>query len=167
MPISTGRDGFDALMRAHERQVLGVALRLTGNLEDAQDVAQEVFLRLHRHRGSLADHAIAPWLYRVTVNICADLSRRKRSRPVLSIERDYASPAVSPEAAAARERNQQLIGAALARLGDKERAALVLRDLEGLSTAEVAEALGSSESTVRVQISKARLKLRELLRGMR
>jgi RNA polymerase sigma-70 factor (ECF subfamily) len=151
----------------HERRVLGLALRLTGNLDDAQDAAQEVFLRLHRNFRTLGSADVAPWLHRVTVNVCTDLSRRRKSRPVVAIDRDHASADPGPEEQIQLERRRQLLAAALARLGDKERAALVLRDLVGLSTAEVAEALGSTESTVRVQISKARLKLREWLRGMR
>jgi RNA polymerase sigma-70 factor (ECF subfamily) len=165
--MTAGKAGFEAVMRAHERQVLRVALRLTGRLEDAQDVAQEVFVRLHRHFGSLRADAIAPWLHRVTVNVCADLGRKRQSRPAVAIDRDYASPDPNPEVQAGLERDQRLLAAALSKLGEKERSALVLRDVEGLSTAEVAEALGSTESTVRVQISRARLKLREMLRGMR
>jgi RNA polymerase sigma-70 factor (ECF subfamily) len=147
--------------------VLGLALRLTGNLDDAQDAAQEVFLRLHRNLRRLQADAIAPWLHRVTVNVCTDAMRRRNSRAAVSIDRDHRSPEPGPEADAERGRKRDLLAAALGRLGEKERAALVLRDLEGLSTAEVAAALGSSEATVRVQISKARLKLREWLRGIR
>jgi RNA polymerase sigma-70 factor, ECF subfamily len=167
VPITTGRDSFESALRTYERRVLGLALRLTGNLDDAQDAAQEVFLRLHRNFRALDADAVAPWLHRVTVNVCADVLRRRKTRPAVSIDRDHASTEPNPEAQAERERNRQLLGAALARLGEKERAALVLRDLQGLSTAEVAEALGSTEATVRVQISKARLKLREWLRGIR
>ena len=159
-------DEFERLMCAHERQVLGVALRLTGNLADAQDAAQEVFLRLHRSRSSLRED-VGGWLYRVTVNVCSDIGRRRRVRAVVPLERDVVSSEASPDMEASRLADRRRIDAALLQLGERERAALVLRDLEGLSTAEVAEVLGSAEATVRVQISKARLKLRELLRGLR
>lgn len=151
---------FEDLLREHERKVLHVALKLTGNLEDAKDVAQEVFLRLHRHLPELKHQPVAPWLYRVTMNLAADQRRRVRRRPagpLLGVFRAKSSPP---------DLHMQL-AEALAQLGEKERAALVLREVEGLSTAEVAEMLDSTESTVRVQISKARLKLRELLRGVR
>jgi RNA polymerase sigma-70 factor (ECF subfamily) len=168
LPMTRAADDaeFEHLMRAHERQVLGVALRLTGNLADAQDAAQEVFLRLHRSRGSLRED-VGGWLYRVTVNVCADFGRRRRVRTMVPLDRDVASGEGSPEAAISKKAERARIDEALMRLGERERAALVLRDLEGLSTAEVAEALGSAEATVRVQICKARLKLRELLRGLR
>ena len=159
-------DEFERLMCAHERQVLGVALRLTGNLADAQDAAQEVFLRLHRSRSSLGED-VGGWLYRVTVNVCADFGRRRRVRTVVPLDRDVVSGEGSPEQVVSRKAERERLDEALMQLGDRERAALVLRDLEGLSTAEVAEVLGSAEATVRVQISKARVKLRELLRGLR
>ena len=168
LPMTRAADDadFERLMRAHERQVLGVALRLTGNLADAQDVAQEVFLRLHRSRGSLAEE-IGGWLYRVTVNVCADHGRRRKIRVAGPLDGNLAAAGWSPEAEAARRDARSRINAALLSLGERERAALVLREMEGLTTAEVAEALGSAESTIRVQIRSARLKLRELLRGLR
>ena len=168
LPMTRAADDaeFERLMRAHERQVLGVALRLTGNLADAQDAAQEVFIRLHRSRAGLGED-VGAWLYRVTVNVCCDIGRRRKMRTATPLNREYVSADAGPDVEAARASERARIQAALGRLGERERAALVLRELEGLSTAEVAEALGSSESTIRVQISKARLKLRELLRGLR
>src|ERR1039457_4680119 len=74
-------DAFDQLMRANEKQVLGTALRLLGNLADAQDAAQEAFLRLYKSLNRLPDvQEIKPWLYRVTVNVCNDMHRARRRR---------------------------------------------------------------------------------------
>src|SRR6185369_12177192 len=70
---------FERLMRQYERLVLVTALRLAGNLADAQDVSQEVFLKLYKNLGKLSsEEALPSWLYRVTVNACHDLRRRKR-----------------------------------------------------------------------------------------
>ena len=70
---------FERLMRQYERLVLVTALRLAGNLPDAQDVSQDVFLKLYRNLGKLtSEEAVASWLYRVTVNACHDLRRRRR-----------------------------------------------------------------------------------------
>ncbi len=85
-----GLAAFDSLMRQYERLVLATALRLTGNLEDAQDASQEVFLKLYRNLGKLEDREdLAPWLYRVTVNVCRDLRRKK---PASAEEADAAAP---------------------------------------------------------------------------
>src|SRR5580692_8370914 len=80
--IAAARSGdlaaFELLMRQHERLVLATALRLTGNMEDAQDISQDVFLRLYKNLGKVkAEAALPAWLYRVTVNACHDLRRRK------------------------------------------------------------------------------------------
>jgi len=156
-------EAFDQLMRAHEKQVLGTALRLMGNLEDAQDAAQEAFLRLYKSLTRLPDiQGIKPWLYRVTVNVCNDMhrARRRRAWEPLSGE-EQASSQLDPELAWAHQERGRLVELALKTLPEKERAAVVLRDMQGLSTREVAGILGSSEVTVRSQISVARGKLKK------
>src|SRR5689334_11845030 len=152
---------FDEVLRQREGQVLRTAFRILGNWADAEDVAQEAFLRLHRHGlGFANDGATGAWLYRVTVNLCFDRTRSKRPSQELS---DLPSLERSAEAAVLMDGKKQRLMAALAMLPAKERAAVVLREIEGLSTAEVAEALGSSEVTVRSQISKALARLRGIL----
>src|SRR5215468_6065755 len=77
---------FERLMRQHERLVLATALRLTGSIEDARDVSQEVFLKLYRNLGKLTPPAIPSWLYRVTVNSCHDLTRKRRPETPVEFE---------------------------------------------------------------------------------
>jgi RNA polymerase sigma-70 factor (ECF subfamily) len=158
---STGLAAFERIMAQHERRVLRIAWRLLNHSQDAQDAAQEVFLRLYKQAGRLDEAALEPWLYRVTVNVCHDVARRRARSVALDDVPD--PPALEPDAYHGAERAQQreIVRRALSRLGPKERAALVLRDVEGLSTREVAQALGSSENTIRSQICTARLKLRE------
>ncbi|MGA2135058.1 MAG: sigma-70 family RNA polymerase sigma factor [Bryobacteraceae bacterium] len=155
---------FERIMHACERRVLRVALRLLRNPQDAQDAAQEVFLRLYRNLGRLDEiHGYEAWLFRVTVNVCRDIGRRRRHTAVLE---DVASPQADAFHNAARAEQREMLRRGLTFLGPKERAALVLRDVEGLSTREVAGILGTSETTVRAQISTARLKLREFTRRL-
>jgi len=166
--ISQARKGdmaaFDLLMRRHERLVLMTALRfLNGNMADAQDAAQTVFLRLHRSLGQFrSDATFSAWLYRITVNVCHDINRRSQRRGEVDLA------AVARHLAATdryhdpdEERRMQAVRAGLAQLGEKERTAIVLRDIEGLETSQVASILGSSEATVRSQISVGRRKLRK------
>ncbi len=153
-------DAFESLLRSHERQVLGTALRLLGRLEDAQDAAQEVFIRLFRNLKKLqSTDAVGPWLYRVTVNVCNDAWRKRQPESDIS-EFRITSEAPDPEAVATQSQRQRAVVRGLGTLARKERAALVLREVEGLSTREVAEILGSSEVTVRTQICSARMKLK-------
>jgi RNA polymerase sigma-70 factor (ECF subfamily) len=155
--------GFEALMLRYERLVLVTALRLLGNLPDAQDASQEVFLRLYRHQAKIDERAMASWLYRVTVNVCHDQRRR---RPAAAPEEDAAavtSTGADPQQSVVEAERRRVLEMSLRMLPEKERAALVLRDLEGLTTGEVARILGSSEPTVRSQISKARVKVKDYM----
>jgi RNA polymerase sigma-70 factor (ECF subfamily) len=157
---------FEQILVQHDRRVFRMALRLLGCVEDAQDATQEVCLKLHRHLRRFDDsRALAPWLYRVTVNTCRDLAaRRKPHVPLESL--DLASPA-EQGMLRNREEQRQVLWMGLRRLPEKERAALVLRDIEDLPTAEVARILGSSEATVRSQVSSARLKIKRFVDGFR
>jgi RNA polymerase sigma-70 factor, ECF subfamily len=152
---------FEPLMRQHERLVLVTAFRLLGNREDAQDVAQEVFLRLYRNLPKMkAEENVPGWLYRVTVNLCRDQQRR---RPATVELPDLPAPVPGPHQRLAEAERRRALEMSLRLLPAKERAALVLRDLEGLTSSEVARVLGSSEATVRSQISKARVKVKDFV----
>lgn len=147
---------FEDLLSQHERPILRLCFRLLGNWADAQDAAQEVFMKAYRHRGDYdADKPASPWLHQIAVNTCRDQFRRRK--PVSELLR---SDPPSPEELAATGEQQALLLRALDSLGPKERAAVVLRELEGLPTRKVAELLGSSEETVRSQVSLAKAKLR-------
>src|SRR5262249_55627372 len=112
--------------------------RILGNWADAEDVAQEVFLRLHRHGLSFQnDAAMGAWIYRVTVNLCIDRGRAVRAAVGVP---ESASEELAADASLIREQQKQRLMAALAELPVKERAAIVLREIEELSTAEVAAA---------------------------
>ncbi len=160
------RAAFEQVVLRHERRVLLTALRLLGRWEDAQDAAQEVFVRLHRYLGRFDDALdLAPWLYRMTVNVCRDLGRKRPEHAELDPR--VADPACGPERSARSAEERRILQAVLRQLPEKERAALVLRDLEGLPTSEVARILGSSEATVRSQVSSARLRILKLTERFR
>jgi len=157
----SGARCLERIMAESERRVLRLALRLLSNPQDAQDAAQEAFLRLYKHLQRLDEtHGYEAWLTRVTVNVCRDIARGRRRSVGLE---EAPEPVAHSDTAHDAERGQQraIVRRGLSLLGAKERAAIVLRDVEGLSTREVASLLGSSENTVRSQISTARLKLRE------
>jgi RNA polymerase sigma-70 factor (ECF subfamily) len=156
-----GNVSFDDVVRERQTQVLRTAYRITGNWANAEDVAQEVFVRLHRHGLAFpTPAALGSWLYRVTVNLCLDHTRASRPSQELP---DMQADCISAEAMIIRRQEQERMMAALAHLPPKERAAIVLREIEGLSTAEVAEVLGSTEGTVRSQVAKAMMRLRTIL----
>jgi len=156
---------FESLLRLYEVQVARTALRLLGSRQDAQDAAQEVFLRLYQ-RISQIDSAgnLSGWLYRVTVNASYDILRKRKGAVAVALDEARLPVESSTEATLGREQQRKLVAEALRTLPDKEKAAVTLRDIEGLSTREVAGILGSSEATVRSQVSTARLKIRKFLR---
>jgi RNA polymerase sigma-70 factor (ECF subfamily) len=163
-------DAFEQLVALHERRVFSLALRLTGSVEDAKDATQEAFIRLHRKIRLIdSGQGVGPWLYSVTVNACRDIGRGRQRSRLVPME-NWASLAPpntesSPEGLCLHHQREEQLRSVLGRLPEKERAALLLREMEGLSTGEVARILGSSKATVRSQICSARLKLRKLLRG--
>jgi len=160
---------FREIIVQHQRQVFVTALRLLGSLDLAQDAAQEVFLRLHKylHRYDSAKQ-FSPWLYQMTVNVCRDLNRRRERHSMLSLEelQQNGEPkelvdSVDLDSAMSRAEERRIVAEALKTLPEKEREALVLRDIQGLPTKLVARILGSSEATVRSQVSSARVKIKK------
>ena len=163
--VERAREGdgraFDRLMLETQERVVGLSWRLLGSREDARDAAQEVYLRVFRHLGRFrAGEDFRAWLYRITVNVCRDAARRRRRTPVTdAAPPDPGRPAEAEEELLGAERWERLLEA-LAALPAKERAALVLRDLEGLTSEQVARVLGSRPGTVRGQIASARMRIR-------
>jgi RNA polymerase sigma-70 factor (ECF subfamily) len=158
---------FDQIIINHQRKVISLAWRLLANREDALDAAQETFLRVYKSFGRF-DPAqdFNGWLYRIAVNVCRDMARKRRSN-LYSLEAEVESGAIaepaSPhdtESAAMIAQEEAILLRALATLPEKQRAAIVLRDLEGFETEEVAKILGSSPTTVRSQICTARAKIK-------
>jgi RNA polymerase sigma-70 factor, ECF subfamily len=154
---------FEQLLRQYERLVLVTALRLLGNIDDAQDASQEVFLRLYRNLKKVeVTSNFSGWLYRVTVNVCCDLRKRRPLDPLNDAD-GVVTQEADPQRQTIEAERHRVLTMSLRMLPEKERAALVLRDLEGLTTSEVARVLGSSEATVRSQVSKARVKVKEFV----
>jgi RNA polymerase sigma-70 factor (ECF subfamily) len=158
---------FESIMNRYQQKVVSTAWRMLGNREDARDATQEAFLRAYKYLDSFKpDQDFSGWLYRIVINVCRDFAR-KRGHLFTSLESERELGTVENlrsaedvEAAAIQSQQQALIARALDTLSKKERAAIVLRDLEGLDTEEVARILGSSQSTVRAQISSARAKIK-------
>lgn len=155
---------FEEFLFRRQKMVLRTAWRMLGRVEDAQDASQEVFLKAYRFFGQIQPGTETAWLYRVTLNVCYDALRRRRIE-VSEIPEPGAAPCQF--VLLHEEERKQALQRALLRLPERERAAVVLREIEGLSTSEVASILGSTEVTVRSQISVARGKLRQWLEGVK
>jgi RNA polymerase sigma factor (sigma-70 family) len=153
---------FEELMVLTERRVAQIAWAILGDAEDVKDAVQETFLRLYRFLGRYdAKRDFSAWLARIAVNVCRD-SLRRRKRAFEPLENAPAPESSEPRADDDLiHRNElALLRRAVDALPPKERLAVILREVEGMPTEEVATALGSTVTTVRVQISRARAKLR-------
>lgn len=169
-----GGDGaaFEELMVMSERRVAQVAWAILGDGEEVKEATQETFLRLFRHlRRYDESRDFFAWLTRVTVNVSRDLLRRRTKHERLSVPLDDGLELASGERRAddelAHRDDLALLRRAVDALAPKERMAVILRDIEGLPTEDVATALGNTVATVRVQLSRARVKIRNFVAAVR
>ena len=159
---------FEQIVLRYERRVMLLSARLLHGVDEAQDATQEVFLRAFKYLHRLdVRRPVEPWLMRITVNVCRDFQRKIQRRHSTfiesSTENDAPDDSRDPYAGFAWEQERQKLWKVLNELPEKEKMAVILRDVEGFSTAEVAEILGSSESTVRSQICRGRLRIKEAM----
>jgi RNA polymerase sigma-70 factor, ECF subfamily len=155
-------EAFAKLVRDHSSLVYRVALRMLGN-DDAQDASQEVWVRVWRNiRNFRGESAFSTWLYRITVNTCLSLRQKeaRREERELGDETPYLSEPpggdADPEAAALNAERREEIQTALQHVRAEHRAALVLRHMEGLSYAEIAEVLDVPDGTAKGWVSRGR-----------
>lgn len=161
---------FDEVYGRYAGMVYGLALRLSGNPAEAEDLTQEVFLRIYRHlSGFRGGSSLKTWVYRVALNQCR--SRFSRFRPATQglfeegVEEapQLRDPSRGPEENALSHDTSRRVAEALGRLPMAFREAVVLRDLEGLAYEEIAAATGVRVGTVRSRIARGREQLRQLL----
>lgn len=162
----SGVPTWEDVARNHGRFLYTVAYRLTGNHEDAQDLVQEVLLRVRRGLETYRPGSLEGWLSRITTNTFLDETRRRRRRPVdlLPEEPDRVVPPSPPaDEALAGEVLPDDVQDALRSLPEDYRAAVVMCDVVGLSYEEISESLGIPVGTVRSRIHRGRALLRKAL----
>lgn len=166
MEDNEGPPSWEDIARTHGRFLYTVAYRLTGNHEDAQDLVQDVLLRVQRGLATYQPGSMEGWLSRITTNAFLDEVRRRRRRPADALpERPETvlPPQPSADEALAAETLPQDVQAALLALPDEFRAAVVMCDVAGLSYQDIADALSVPVGTVRSRIHRGRSLLRAAL----
>lgn len=169
---------FDAFVERYGRRILAFGKRMCGHVEDGEDVFQDTLLAAYQSLADLRDPAaLRSWLFRIAANACRMRRRKTGPRREVGLEDAFApvrdgsaeapevpDPAARrPDAEAVRVQIQQAIAAALQQLPPEQRMVVLLRDVEGLSTREAAEALGVSEPALKMRLHRARALLRETL----
>jgi RNA polymerase sigma-70 factor (ECF subfamily) len=170
--LAGDRGAFEALVSRYHRIVFAIAFRMTGNRAEAEDVSQEVFLRVYRSlRQFDASLPFAPWIRRIAGNAALNHLRRR------GLERRHAAPesdqgqipdlpdaAADPEERVARAEEAGRLERALAALPENQRLAVTLKYVEGLTAEEIAQAMGAPRNTVKTWLLRARERLREELK---
>ena len=163
---------FEELILKHEKIVYNVALRMMNHSEDAKDISQEVFLKAYLSVANFDERSIfSTWLYRITHNTCIDEMRKRKGKQSYSLEeeleneegsmqRQIADEGDTPEESLLRQEQKSEILQALDTLSEEHKAAIILRDVKGLSYEEIAEILELSLGTVKSRISRARNQLK-------
>lgn len=169
---------FQSLVSRLQPRIFGLAMRILGSIQDAEDVTQQTFLGLIEHLHTFREESsVATWVLKIASNHALKLLRKKRGLSVVSMSsldaeesyRDVPHPDfIAPWSLPAEEiveqaEVQEEVERALQELDDKYRLVFILRDIEGLSVRETAAALGLAEGTVKVRLLRARLALREQL----
>ena len=163
-------NAFEDLVAAYEKNVYNLALRMTGNAQDAEDMAQEAFIKAYNSLSHFrGDSKFSVWLYRIVSNVCLDFLRRQNRRPASSLSQedddgeevqlDVPDESQSPELLLERQLTREAVQRGLQALSEEQRQILLLREIQGLSYEEIAQALDLEEGTVKSRIFRARKKL--------
>ena len=173
--LSGEGSAWEALLRAYTRKVYNLCYRFTGRAHDAEDLTQEVFIKIFQTLASYdaAQGTFSTWLHRVARNHLVDHYRRtKKDRVTGSIEDDLAtieekpSPGAGPVGQVEARERKELLQQALDKLSPDLREAVVLRDLHDLDYLEIAQVLGVPQGTVKSRINRGRLELARVLKRM-
>lgn len=166
---------FEQLVTAYEKNVYNLALRMVGDPDDAADITQETFIKAYRALGSFrGDSKFSSWIYRIASNMCLDFlrSRSRRAQVPLSFENEDAEGEIelpdmsqNPEKVLMKKLSMEAVRRGMEKLPPKQRQILVLRELCGLSYAELAQTLSVEEGTVKSRIFRARKRLCAILLG--
>ena len=163
-------NAFEKLVLEYEKNVYNIALRMTGNAEDASDMTQEAFIKAYNSLQSFrGDSKFSVWIYRIATNVCLDFLRSKSRRPTVSlsvedndgeeVQLDVADESQSPELLLDRQMTRESVRRGLETLSPEYRQILLLREIQGLSYDEISQALGLEVGTVKSRIFRARKKL--------
>lgn len=167
-------NAFEGLVKEYEKNVYNLALRMTGDPEDAADMAQDAFIKAYSSLSSFrGDSKFSVWLFRIVSNLCLDFLRSRKRRPTvsLSVENDegedmefeIADESQSPETLLEQKLTREAVRCGLDSLPPEQRQILLLREIQGLSYEEIAQVLELESGTVKSRIFRARKRLSAFL----
>jgi len=172
------KESFEVLVERHQHRVFAVARGILKRQEDVEDIAQQVFVKAYFSLKRFDQRAaFSTWLYKITVNECWDLLRKRKARPLVyeadfSEEQSRQFSATQQKADAGPDTSERMamrqrLDNMLAQLDDRDRAMLILKEVEGFSVEEIADSLGLNANTVKVRLFRARRRIVEYARRER
>ncbi|MCR4437043.1 MAG: sigma-70 family RNA polymerase sigma factor [Clostridiales bacterium] len=168
---------YESLIEGYQKKVFNLALRMVGNREDASELAQEVFIRVYKSlKGFKEQSQFSTWIYKITTNVCLDELRKRKNRNITSldeeikledseIKRQIEDDKPTPEMIVEKNELKKVVSDAIKLLSDEHRTVIVMRDIQGFSYEEIARIINCPEGTVKSRLNRARLALKEILKG--
>ena len=166
-------DAFEDIVKKYENKVYGIVFHMMKNQNEVEDLAQEVFLKVYKNLDRFkGDSSLYTWIYKITVNLCLDELKKRKNIIYLDekisvedgeIDKELPSNERSQEELYEDKELKENLHRCINKLPDKQKMMIVLRDIKGFSYDEIAEITNNKIGTVKSQINRARLKLKELL----
>lgn len=169
-------EAFNQLVRLYESRVYNLCYRMLGDSDAAADVAQDTFISAYRNLNKFRGGVFRSWLLRIATNACYDALRARKRRPSVSLDAfqeseddgptlDLPDPSESPDDLALRRELAAAIQRGIAELPEDQRVVVILSDVQGLAYEEIAEVTNTNLGTVKSRLSRARARLRDILRA--
>lgn len=168
-------NAFEQLIEGCQKKVFNIAFRMLGNIDDASELSQEVFLKAYKSiKNFKGDSLFNTWIYKVTTNTCLDELRKRKNKKVVSLDEDieFAGNEIKrqirdnspgPEVAVENNELKRVVGDSISMLSEEYKTVIVLRDIHGFSYEEISRIIKCPEGTVKSRISRARQALKKIL----
>ncbi|HHV97234.1 MAG TPA: sigma-70 family RNA polymerase sigma factor [Clostridiaceae bacterium] len=168
---------FEELIETYQNKVFNIAYSMLNNYEDANDVAQEVFIRVYKSiKNFKGESSFSTWLYRITTNVCLDELRKRKNKNVVSIDEDIpfddgevtrqiVDDGPTPDIIAEKKEVREIVNEAIGQLSEEHKTVIILRELQGLSYEEISKIINCPRGTVKSRINRARSALKNILKS--
>ncbi|HOQ01130.1 MAG TPA: sigma-70 family RNA polymerase sigma factor [Acetivibrio clariflavus] len=172
-------EAFEQLIIGCQKKVFNIAFRMVGNYDDANELAQEVFIKAFRSiKNFKGDSSFSTWIYRITANVCLDELRKRKNRTIVSLDQDIElndgdvkrqmpDNAPTPDMEAESNEVKSIVNESIQQLPDDYKSMIILRDIQGFSYDEISKIVNCPEGTVKSRINRARQALKKFFRQRR
>lgn len=169
-------DAFEMLIEEYQKKVYNIALGILKNHDDANDIAQEVFIKIFKSiKNFKGESSFSTWIFRITTNACLDEIRKRKNNQTVStdenivlddgeVTKQIIDDGPSPDEIYEKNELKKYVAKAISNLGEEHRTVIVLRDIQGFSYDEIADILDCPKGTVKSRINRARLMLKDILK---